>query len=129
MRARTYPGSDISIEQTLAPGSNYQRYYVSYQSDGLKIYALLTVPNGAKPASGWPVIVFNHGFIPPTLYRTTERYIAYVDAFARSGYIVLRSDYRGHDKSGRRRVGRLRLAGLHDRRAQRPVVHQTLQGQ
>ena len=99
MRARTYPGSDISIEQTLAPGSNYQRYYASYQSDGLKIYALLTVPDGAKPASGWPVIVFNHGFIPPTLYRTTERYIAYVDAFARSGYIVLRSDYRGHDKS------------------------------
>ena len=48
--ARTYPGSDITIEQTLPPGSNYQRYYVSYLSDGLKIYALLTVPNGAKPA-------------------------------------------------------------------------------
>lgn len=99
MRARTFLGSDITIEQTLAPGSNYHRYYVSYRSDGLKIYALLTVPGGAKPASGWPVIVFNHGFIPPTLYRTTERYIAYVDAFASSGYIVLRSDYRGHDKS------------------------------
>jgi dipeptidyl aminopeptidase/acylaminoacyl peptidase len=99
MRQRAYPGSDITVEQTLAPGSNYQRYYVSYQSDGLKIYALLTVPSGPKPASGWPVVIFNHGFIPPTLYRTTERYIAYVDAFARSGYIVLRSDYRGHDKS------------------------------
>jgi uncharacterized protein len=99
MRLRAYPGSDITFEQTLAPGSNYQRYYVSYQSDGLKIYALLTVPGGPKPAGGWPVIVFNHGFIPPTLYRTTEQYIAYVDAFARSGYIVLRSDYRGHDRS------------------------------
>ncbi len=99
MRQRDYPGSDIVIEETLAPGSNYNRYYVSYLSEGLKIYALLTVPNGEKPATGWPVVVFNHGYIPPDVYRTTERYIAYVDAFARNGYIVLRSDYRGHDQS------------------------------
>jgi len=83
----------------LPAGSNYQRYYVSYQSEGLKIYALLTVPNGEKPESGWPVIVFNHGYIPPEQYRTTERYVAYVDGFARNGYIVLRPDYRGHDRS------------------------------
>jgi dipeptidyl aminopeptidase/acylaminoacyl peptidase len=99
MRQRQYPGSDIVIEQTLAPGSNYNRYYVSYLSEGLKIYALLTVPRGKKPETGWPVVVFNHGFIPPDVYKTTERYIAYVDAFARNGYIVLRSDYRGHDQS------------------------------
>ena len=83
----------------MTPGVNYQRYYVSYLSEGLKIYALLTVPDGEKPARGWPVIVFNHGYIPPAEYRTTERYIAYVDGFARNGYIVLRSDYRGHGSS------------------------------
>ena len=33
MRAREYPGSDIAIEQTLEPGSNYQRYLVSYYSE------------------------------------------------------------------------------------------------
>jgi dipeptidyl aminopeptidase/acylaminoacyl peptidase len=99
MRQRDYPGSDLVIERTLSPGSNYQQYVASYQSDGLKIFALLTVPNGAKPASGWPVIVFNHGYIPPTVYRTTERYIAYVDAFARNGYIVFKPDYRGFGSS------------------------------
>jgi len=99
MRERAYPGSDITIEETLQPGSNYSRYRASYLSEGLKIYALLTVPNGEKPATGWPVIIFNHGFIPPDVYRTTERYAAYVDWLARSGYIVLRSDYRGHDQS------------------------------
>jgi alpha-beta hydrolase superfamily lysophospholipase len=77
----------------------YSRYYVSYLSDGLKIYALMTVPSGEKPPTGWPVIIFNHGYIPPGVYRTTERYIAYVDLIARSGYIVFRSDYRGHDRS------------------------------
>lgn len=99
MRQRDYPGSDLVIERTLSPGRNYQQYVASYQSDGLKIFALLTVPNGAKPASGWPVIVFNHGYIPPTVYRTTERYIAYVDAFARNGYIVFKPDYRGFGSS------------------------------
>jgi len=99
LRARDYPGSDIVIEAVLDPGANYSRYYVSYLSDGLKIYALMTVPNGQKPATGWPVVIFNHGYIPPNIYRTTERYIAYVDQIARSGYIVFRSDYRGHDRS------------------------------
>src|SRR5437870_197413 len=99
MRQRDYPGSDLVVEQTLSPGSNYRQYVASYLSDGPKINALLTVPNGAKPATGWPVIIFNHGYIPPTVYRTTERYVAYVDAFARNGYIVFKPDYRGFGSS------------------------------
>ena len=77
-REQEYPGSDLVIERTLAPGSNYNRYYASYFSEGLKQYGLLTVPHGQKPATGWPVIVFNHGYIPPSQYKTTEHYIAYV---------------------------------------------------
>jgi dipeptidyl aminopeptidase/acylaminoacyl peptidase len=99
MRDRVYPGSDILLEDELDPGTNYRRYYASYLSDGLKIYGLLTVPDGEAPVGGWPAIVFNHGFIPPQVYRTTERYIAYVDRLARSGYVVFRIDYRGHDRS------------------------------
>ena len=99
MREREYPGSDLVVEEVLESGANYNRYLASYQSEGLKIYALLTVPFGERPESGWPVVIFNHGFIPPTVYRTTERYVAYVDQIARSGYIVFRSDYRGHGDS------------------------------
>ncbi len=99
MRQDAYPGSEITIEQTLDPGVNYSRYLASYLSEGNKIYALLTVPQGEKPATGWPVVIFNHGYIPPEQYRTTERYVAYVDGFARNGYIVFRSDYRGHGSS------------------------------
>lgn len=99
LRDGEYPGSDIKIEQTLDPGINYSRYIASYKSEGLKIFALLTVPSGTPPEGGWPVVIFNHGYIPPTQYRTTERYIAYTDGFSRNGYIVLRSDYRGHGNS------------------------------
>ena len=99
LRQRAYPGSRIVVEQTLDPGVNYQRYVASYQSDGLKIYGLLTVPNGSPPATGWPAIVFIHGYIPPQQYRTTERYVAYVDGFARHEYIVFKIDLRGHGDS------------------------------
>jgi dipeptidyl aminopeptidase/acylaminoacyl peptidase len=99
MRQQSYPGSDFVIEETLAPGANYNRYVASYQSEGLRIFGLLTVPQAEPPESGWPIIVFNHGYIPPAQYRTTERYVAYQDAFARNGYIVLKPDYRGHGNS------------------------------
>ena len=99
MRQQAYPGSEITIEEKLGPGSNYDRYVASYESEGLTIYALLTIPQGEKPESGWPIVVFNHGYIPPDQYRTTERYVAYVDGFARNGYIVFRPDYRGHGNS------------------------------
>jgi dipeptidyl aminopeptidase/acylaminoacyl peptidase len=99
LRNQEYPGSAITVEQTLSAGSNYSRYLVSYRSEGLKIYAYMTIPFGTKPATGWPVVVFNHGYIPPTVYRPTERYIAYQHAFASAGYIVFRPDYRGHASS------------------------------
>ena len=99
LRAGQYPGSDLVIEQTLDAGSNYQRYIASYKSEGLKIFGLLTVPSGEKPKAGWPVIIFNHGYIPPAEYRTTERYVAYADTFSRNGYIVFKPDYRGHGDS------------------------------
>jgi dipeptidyl aminopeptidase/acylaminoacyl peptidase len=105
MRRQSYPGSELTVEQTLEPGVNYDRTIVSYQSEGNKIFALLTVPWGATPAGGWPIVIFNHGYIPPDEYRTTERYLDYMDAFARNGYIVFRSDYRGHGNSEGRAEG------------------------
>src|SRR5574341_1022612 len=51
MRSRTYPGSDLVVEQTLARAGNFQTPVVSYQSDGYKITALLTIPDGERPAT------------------------------------------------------------------------------
>src|SRR4030042_6452211 len=52
MRKQEYPGSEITIEQNLDPGNNYQRFIASYKSEGLKIFGLLTVPHGNPPNSG-----------------------------------------------------------------------------
>lgn len=105
MRAQSYPGSQISQVRTLPAGSNYTQSVVSYQSEDLKIHALLTVPSGKAPVGGWPAIIFNHGYIQPTEYRSDEKYVAYVDSFARNGYVVLKSDYRGHGLSEGRPEG------------------------
>jgi dipeptidyl aminopeptidase/acylaminoacyl peptidase len=102
MRQKSYPGSKITIEHTLPDGENYHQYLTSYQSDGLKIYALLTVPSGDKPKDGWPVIVFNHGYIDPRQYQTfpqVGQYASYYPAFSKSGYIVFKPDYRGNGNS------------------------------
>ena len=99
MRMRSYPGSDIAIEQTLPPAGNYNRYIASYTSDGLKIFALLLIPKGTAPPGGWPVIILNHGYIIPEKYTPDGNYIAYADAFARNGYIVFKPNYRGNGQS------------------------------
>ena len=96
LKARDYPGSKIALVRQLKNGVNYRQWIASYQSDGLNILALLTIPNTNVPKDGFPVIVFNHGYIPPEQYRTTEKYLAYQAGFAKSGYIVFKPDYRGH---------------------------------
>jgi dipeptidyl aminopeptidase/acylaminoacyl peptidase len=95
----TIEGSDILLEEVLDNGENYSRYIASYISDGNKIYGLLTIPFGDIPEGGFKAIVFNHGYIPPTSYVTTERYVAYVDALARAGFVVFKIDMRGHGNS------------------------------
>ena len=92
-------GSEITFEQELTPTFYYQRHVVSYLSEGNKIYGLLTIPDTPQPEGGYKAIVFNHGYIPPTAYQTTERYIAHMDYLARSGFVVFKIDYRGHGRS------------------------------
>jgi fermentation-respiration switch protein FrsA (DUF1100 family) len=92
-------GSEITFEEELDQGYNYRQYLVSYFSEDNKIYGLLTIPTVEPPQGGFKAIVFNHGYIPPTAYRTTERYTAYVDYLARSGFVVFKIDYRGHGAS------------------------------
>jgi dipeptidyl aminopeptidase/acylaminoacyl peptidase len=98
LRSKEYSSS--LGEQTLyGRSSNYNSYLTSYDSDGLKINGLLTIPTTQMPDGGYPAIVFVHGYIPPTQYVTTEKYVDYVDYLARNGYVVFKIDLRGHGQS------------------------------
>lgn len=98
LRSRSY-ASQIGERVKYQSKQSYQSYLTSYVSDGLKINGLLTIPVGQMPEEGWPAIVFVHGYIPPTLYKTTEKYVEYVDYLARSGFVVFKIDLRGHGQS------------------------------
>lgn len=99
LREREIAGSEIIFEQRLADGAGYSQYIASYVSEGNKIYGLLTIPFGDVPPDGFKAIVFNHGYIPPSSYRTTERYVDYVATLARHGFVVFKIDMRGHGNS------------------------------
>ena len=91
--------SELGKLEPYSQGSNYTSYLTSYTSDGLKINGLITIPTTDMPENGYPAIVFVHGYIPPTQYVTTQKYIDYVDYLARNGFVVFKIDLRGHGDS------------------------------
>lgn len=98
LRKRTYASSLTERTEPIDHGT-YTSYITSYDSDGLRIQGLLTVPNEDPPPDGFPAIVFIHGYIPPASYETRSRYGDHVDYLARSGYVVFKIDLRGHGSS------------------------------
>ncbi len=98
LRQRIYKGKLGKLEK-INENENYISYLTSYDSDGLNVNGLLTVPNGEKPNKGWPAIVFVHGYIPPDEYETTKNYVSYVDFLAKNGFVVFKIDLRDHGNS------------------------------
>jgi len=97
LRERKYSSTLGDLKKYKA-SANYTSYLTSYDSDGLKINGLITIPNDDKTKKH-PAIVFVHGYIAPSIYRTTEKYVEYVDYLARNGYVVFKIDLRGHGES------------------------------
>jgi dipeptidyl aminopeptidase/acylaminoacyl peptidase len=99
LKSQTYQSQLGSLEK-FSETSTYTSYLTYYTSDNLRINGLLTQPKGEPPAGGWPGIVFIHGYIAPTTYRTQgPQYTGYVDYLARNGFVVFKIDLRGHGSS------------------------------
>lgn len=98
LRQRSYDGL-LGELRKISETSTYTSYLTNYISDNLKINGLLTRPKGEMPEGGWPAVVFVHGYIPPTQYKTQEKYEDYVNYLARNGLVVFKIDLRGHGTS------------------------------
>lgn len=94
-RSTQFPSQTLTIERSVTPNSSV----VSYLSENFKQYALMITPSGSPPDGGWPVVIVNHGHIPPDQYSVTRSYINTSNYFASQGFLVLKPDYRGHDQS------------------------------
>lgn len=75
---------------------------VPVPTETLLVPVLVTVPNAnsaagaAKPASGWPVLIFEHG-----ITRNRTDMLAVADAFADSGFVVVAIDLPLHGLTDR----------------------------
>jgi hypothetical protein len=100
MRARAYPASTLTLVRSDGDQGGYVNSVVSFVSDGLTEYSLMSVPDSARPAAGWPVVIISHGYLDPRTYRTDDgSYAQFIATLARAGYLVLKPDYRGHGQS------------------------------
>ena len=101
MRADRHTAT-LTFERPLEDGPSFSAYLVSYRSSGLKVYAMVAVPNTPKPKAGFPVLVANHGFDPTPdsiVSRPGDYYRDVPDIYAREGFLVVMPDYRGHNIS------------------------------
>lgn len=106
-----YAGAEVGLnyERALDDGPSFSAYLVSYRSSGLKVYAMIAVPNGEVPDDGYPVVIANHGYVPdPRKYGITAKgvdsrpgdyYRSVPELYASRGFIVILPDYRGHNSS------------------------------
>ncbi len=98
MKQRTYD-TDLMVDRLVRKTSGFTSYIVNFSSDGLNQFALMNVPTGKKPKTGWPVVVVNHGYIDPQVFSTPNSYINTSGYFADAGFLVFKPDYRGHADS------------------------------
>lgn len=100
LRSRVYR-SILHVGEVLTRGSNYTAYLAWYESDGAKVYGLLSVPTGEMPQSGWPAVILLHGYVNPSSYQTNgSSYRGWWQALAATGeWVVFKPDFRGHGSS------------------------------
>lgn len=118
LRRRSYGGGELQVIAPLerdctsreALGEHPRRAsrsFAKYDSEGHSIYARIDVPSVEQPASGYPVMIFAHGWVgaenaPDWHFACTTQssygdiYGNVVNAWVDAGYVVLVPGYRGH---------------------------------
>jgi dipeptidyl aminopeptidase/acylaminoacyl peptidase len=92
LRERAYPGGPIEITHTVTETDSFTKYLIRYPSDDLTITGMMNVPEGEGP---FPVVILNHGYIPPSRYWSGADTWRAADHLAASGYLTISPDFRG----------------------------------
>jgi|SRR6185369_9718404 len=90
---KEFTGDDLRLVRKLSENEIYTRYQISYTSEGLVISGIMNIPKGAGP---FPILILNHGYIDPAVYKNGQGLGREQDFFARHGYVVFHSDYRNY---------------------------------
>ncbi len=108
LRSQEYSGGTIHVRWIITTTNAYTRYYIDYPSydpatnsvanaaQPLTITGVMQVPHGEGP---FPVIILNHGYIPPSRYWSGADTWRTADYLARRGYLTIAPDFRGWGQS------------------------------
>jgi dipeptidyl aminopeptidase/acylaminoacyl peptidase len=96
LAARSYGAGELRVERVLDVTAAFTRTLIAYDSDGLTVYGFMNVPAGAGP---FPVVIVNHGYVDPAVYRTLTYTTRYADALARAGFVAIHPNFRGYGAS------------------------------
>jgi dipeptidyl aminopeptidase/acylaminoacyl peptidase len=92
LRERTYAAGDIQVTHTITETDSFVKYLIRYPSDDLTITGMMNVPKGEGP---FPVVILNHGYIPPSRFWSGADTWRAADHLAASGYLTISPDFRG----------------------------------
>jgi len=92
LRERDYAGGTVETKWVITTTSHYTRYYIAYPSGDLTITGVMHIPYGEGP---FPVVILNHGYIPPERYWSGADTWRAADYLASRGYLTIAPDYRG----------------------------------
>jgi dipeptidyl aminopeptidase/acylaminoacyl peptidase len=78
-------------------GAGFSKYYMSWPSGGQTMTGTISLPEGQGP---FPVVVVNHGFIPPDRYWIGQDSGIFGDPMAAHGFISVAPNWPGYSGSG-----------------------------
>lgn len=87
--------SEIVTEKKISENENFETFLMSYKVFGLKEFARINIP---KTDGIFPVVVLNHGYLPPKTYKSGDGTGAST-VFASNNFLTVSPDYRGHGLS------------------------------
>ena len=97
LRARPYPGGKLQLGAEMFRGAGFTKYYMSWPSGGQSMTGTISLPDGNGP---FPVVVVNHGFIPPDRYWIGQDSGIFGDPMAGHGFISVAPNWPGYAGSG-----------------------------
>src|SRR5215469_5538611 len=97
LRARSYPGGQLAIGDEMFRGQGFTKYHMTWPSSGQTMTGTISLPDGPGP---FPVVVVEHGFIPPERYWIGQDSGIFGDPMASHGFIAVAPNWPGYAGSG-----------------------------